>query len=216
MYRESGWNPPRGRQYHTSEDRPGRGETTYSGVMDCTTFVASFTDYLDGALSQEEGRAMEAHLAQCGSCLRYKNVVEHGRSVLLTLPVPELGDDFSSRLEHRLFWAADEVPASDDVASRAPALAVLGIAVLLTVVAWAPFLIGGSPVVQLEPIVVDHAPSSLARIPATWAGQADPSQGLDEGEERLWEDLRLYEFSPLSRRYPETARTRQVGLETGR
>lgn len=184
--------------------------------MDCTTFVASFTDYLDGALSQEDGRAMEAHLERCGSCLRYKNVVEHGRSVLLSLPVPELGDDFSSRLEHRLFRAADDVAPSDDVASRAPALAVLGIAMLLTVVAWAPLLIGGSPVVQLEPIVVDHAPTPLPRLRATWAGPVDRSDGLDEADSRLWEDLTLYEFSPLSRRYQETARTRQVGLETGR
>jgi hypothetical protein len=183
--------------------------------MDCTTFVAHFTDYLDGALSHAEGRAMEDHLESCGSCLRYKNVVEHGRSVLQSLPVPELAEDFSSELQNRLFRFAEVAP-SDDVASRAPALAVLGIAVLLTVVAWAPLLIGGSPVVQLQPIVVDHAPAALRPIPATLAGQSGPSDGLDDGDSRLWEDMRLYEFSPLSRRYPETVRTRQVGLETGR
>jgi anti-sigma factor RsiW len=184
--------------------------------MDCTTFVTQFTDYLDGALSREEGLAMEEHLEHCGSCLRYKNVVEHGRSVLLSLPVPELCEDFSSRLEHRLFRAADDLPASDAVASRAPALAVFGIAVLLTVVAWAPFLRGGSPVVQIQPIVVDHAPTSPQPIPTLLAGQRDPVDDLGEVDARLWEDLTLYEFSPLSRRYPETGRARQVGLQTGR
>ena len=187
--------------------------------MDCITFVSRFTDYLDGALTRQDSRAMEEHLAVCGSCLRYKNVVEQGRSVLLSLPVPELADDFSSRLEHRLFRAA--ATPSDDVASRAPALAVLGIAVLLTVVAWAPLILGSSPVVHLEPIVVDHAPATAPRIQATLAGwPTDPAADLREADSRndsrIWEDLLLYEYSPLSRRYQETARARQVGFEAGR
>jgi hypothetical protein len=159
---------------------------------------------------------MEEHLEHCGSCLRYKNVVEHGRSVLLSLPVPELCEDFSSKLEHRLFRAGEEVPPSDAVASRAPALAVMGIAALLTAVAWAPLLRGGQPEVQLAPIVVDHAPVPIRRIPSAFAGQPDPVGDLAPSDSRLWEDLTLYEFSPLSRRYPEGARTRQVGLQAGR
>jgi hypothetical protein len=90
------------------------------------------------------------------------------------------------------------------------------------VVAWAPLLLGGSPVVQLEPIVVDHAPTTAPRIPTTLARRpVDPSAGLGTGSDarihtRIWEDLLLYEYSPLSRRYQETARARQVGFETGR
>jgi anti-sigma factor RsiW len=186
--------------------------------MDCTTFVARFTDYLDGILPRQDSRAMEDHLAGCGACLRYKTVVEQGRSVLLSLPVPELGEDFSSRLEHRLFRAAEVVP-SDDLASRAPALAVLGIAVLLSVVAWAPILLGGSPVVRMDPIVVDHAPATPRSIGTALAVRpvsSDPTEGLGEADSRFWENLLLYEYSPLSRRYQETARTRQVRLETGR
>lgn len=184
--------------------------------MDCTTFVSRFTDYIDGDLSRQDGRAMEEHLARCTSCQRYKTVVEQGRSVLLSLPGPELCEDFSSRLEHRLFRAAEVLPP-DDVASRAPALAVLGIAVLLTVVAWAPLLIGGSPVVRLQPIVVDDAPTTAPRLPTTLASRRpDPTGRLDETAARIWENLLLYEYSPLSRRYQETARTRQVGFESGR
>mgnify|MGYP003394500300 CR=1 FL=1 len=183
--------------------------------MDCTTFVARFTDYLDGLLSSADGRAMEQHLEGCVSCLRYKNGVEHGRSVLLSLPVPELRDDFSSRLEHRLLHVADEQVLPDDVASRAPALAVLGIAMLLTVVAWSPLLLGGAPVVQLEPIVVDHAPTQTRSLPIGLAVQpasVDPD-ALPELDRQLWDDTRLYEYSQLKRRYPET---HQVGLATGR
>jgi hypothetical protein len=188
-----------------------------ASVMDCTSFVARFTDYLDGALGRDEGRAMEHHLEHCGSCLRYKNVVEQGRSVLLSLPAPELGDDFSFELEHRLARAVGEVPTVEAVASGAPAMAVFGIAVLLSAVAWAPMLRGGQPVVvELEPIVVDHAPTSRQPIPTLLAGRRDPAVDLGGVDSGLWEDLTLYEFSPLSRRYPETARARQVGLQTGR
>ena len=188
--------------------------------MDCTIFVARFTDYLDGALSPAEERAIEEHLEGCGSCLRYKNVVEHGRSVLLSLPVPELREDFGTRLEHRLLHVADEAVLPEEVASRAPALAVLGVAALLTVVAWSPVLMGRSPVVQLAPIVVDHAPVTYRTLPSFAAGSSveppSDSDQLPELDRTLWDDARLYEYSALSRRYQESLRTRQVGLGTGR
>jgi anti-sigma factor RsiW len=188
--------------------------------MDCTTFVARFTDYLDGDVPLGVKTEMEEHLARCGSCRRYRNVVEHGRSVLMSLPVPELREDFGSRLEHRLLHVADERALPDEVASRAPAMAVLGVAVLLTAVAWSPVLFGGVPVVQLEPIVVDHAPVTLPPLPfrnvSAPSTAGTDSEGLPELDRRIWEDMRLYEYSPLSRRYQESARTRQVGLGTGR
>ena len=186
--------------------------------MDCTSFVARFTDYLDGLLSPAEERAVEEHLGRCGSCMRYKNVVEHGRSVLLSLPVPELRADFGSRLEHRLLHVAEERDLPDDVASRAPALAVLGIAVLLTAIAWSPLLRGPDPVVQLQPIVVDHAPAPPRRSPAAFSALSNNGAEdlrLPVLDSRLWEDMRLYEFSPLSRRYPQTL-ARQVGFGTER
>ncbi|MSR20204.1 MAG: zf-HC2 domain-containing protein [Gemmatimonadetes bacterium] len=184
--------------------------------MDCTTFVARFTDYLDGVLSSADGREMAQHLEGCVSCLRYKNVVEHGRSVLLSLPVPELREDFNSRLEYRLLHVADEQILPDDVASRAPALAVLGIAVLLTVVAWSPLLLGGVPVVQLEPIVVDHAPSQMRTLGLSVQPSSSDRDVQPELDRTLWDDQRLYEYSQLKRRYQENSRTRQVGLATGR
>jgi len=185
--------------------------------MDCTAFVARFTDYLDGDLSPAESRAVEEHLEGCVSCQRYKNVVEHGRSLLMALPAPELREDFSTRLEHRLLHVADERALPDELASRAPAMAVLGVAVLLTAVAWSPILMGGAPVVQLAPIVVDHAPAPTLPFPVRKAAvPSTADERLPDLDRQIWEDMRLYEYSPLSRRYQESARTRQVGLGPGR
>jgi hypothetical protein len=58
---------------------------------------------------------------------------------------------------------------------------------------------------QLPPL-----PVSKAAAPSTDANR------LPELDRSIWEDMRLYEYSPLSRRYQESARTRQVGLGTGR
>jgi anti-sigma factor RsiW len=180
--------------------------------MTCSDFVARFTDFSDGDAPPEDVRAMQEHLAGCESCRRYKTVVEHGAELLRALPTPELRDDFEPRLQHRLYHVQEERYLEGAATSRAPALTVLGIAVVLTAVAWSPLLWGGAPVVELDPIVVDHAPPRLQVRPASMgprAFDARTAPGLDGG---LWEDTRLYEYSPLSRRYGDDPRTRQVGL----
>lgn len=187
--------------------------------MDCSELIASFTDYIDGSAPSHEVRAMEAHLAHCDSCRRYKAVLQHGSSLLQTLPPAELREDFAPRLQHRLYHVQEEGSLSDHVTSGAPALTVLGIAVLLTAVAWAPMLRASAPLVQLEPIVVDRAPSRLQPAPVALPPGTRSSPEDKELDEDLWDDARLYEYSPLHRRYqsdavryPGDARTRQVGL----
>ena len=184
--------------------------------MTCSEFVARFTDYVDGAAPPADARAMEEHLATCGSCRRYKTVVEHGAQLLRSLPTPELREDFEPRLQHRLYHVQEELTLTTQPTSRTPALTVLGIAVLLTAVAWAPLLRTGAPVVELEPIVVNRAPTPPRVRPASLQPRplqlrAEPA--LDNG---LWDDTRLYEYSPLSRRYESDMRTRQVGLAPDR
>ena len=186
--------------------------------MDCSELISRFTDYLDGSASSEDLRVMEAHLAGCSSCRRYKAVLEHGSSLLRSLPRPELRDDFAPRLQHRLYHVQEERSLSDHVASGAPALAVFGIAVLLAAVAWAPLMRGSAPVVELQPIVVDRAPTRLfsppARVPSAPAGirsvgTADRQDVLDRD---LWDDATLFEYSRLNRGYQGGPQPRQVGL----
>ena len=126
--------------------------------MNCSEFLSRFTDYLDGSTPPEEGEAMEEHLQGCTACGRYRTVLENGAELLRSLPQPELREDFVPRLRHRIYNVDDE-RALNAHQSGAPALTVLGIAILLSALAWAPLLGGGTRDVLLEPIVVDRAPS---------------------------------------------------------
>jgi len=171
--------------------------------MNCSDFVARITDYLDGSATREESEVLDAHLEACASCRRYKAVVEHGASLLRSLPQPELKEDFEPRLRHRIYHLDDLRHLSDHAASGTPALSVLGIALVLTAVAWAPTLRGDAPVVELDPIVVDRAP---VRSPARSgvrpsSGYVRPASLMDL-DRRLWDNRTiLYEYSPLSQRY---------------
>jgi len=180
--------------------------------MDCSELIGRFTDYLDGSAASEDLRAMEAHLAGCASCRRYKVVLEHGSSLLRALPEAELRDDFAPRLQHRLYHVHDDRTLSDHVASGTPALAVFGIAVLLAVAAWAPFIGGAAPVIELQPIVVDKAPTrvprSSDRLMNAQGGDSDDAV-LDRS---LWDGARLYEYSQLNRGSRGIPQPRQVGL----
>jgi anti-sigma factor RsiW len=180
--------------------------------MDCTDLITRFTEYLDGSATPDEIRDMEAHLAGCASCRRYRTVLEHGSALLQRLPPVELREDFGQRLQHRLFHVQDEHPLSDRVMSGAPALTVLGIAVLLTAVAWAPLVRSSAPQVQLAPIVVDRAPVRRAVLPAVRLRTPSRQQVEPELDGDLWDDTRLYEYSQLRRQYEGDAQPRQVGF----
>jgi anti-sigma factor RsiW len=180
--------------------------------MDCSELIARYTDYIDGSAASDEVRAVESHLAVCDSCRRYKTVLEHGSSLLQSLPPVELREDFNPRLQHRLYHVHENRSLSDQVTSGAPAFTVLGIAVLLTAVAWAPMLRSSAPMVRLEPIVVDRAPRRLPTVPAGWFQVPPRGTTEEELDADLWDDARLYEYSQLNRRNPGDAQPRQVGL----
>lgn len=188
--------------------------------MNCSDFVARSSDYFDGSAPVEDIEAMEEHLRACVSCRRYKVVYEQGTSLLRSLPEPEIGEDFEPRLKHRLFHVDDRRALLDNSGSATPALTVLGLAVLLSAVAWSPLLRSDGPVVDLPPIVVDDVRPESARplgasfgagfvSTAGWVSAAGFG-GLERG---LWDDARLYEYSRLSKRYPRGDALRRVGLD---
>lgn len=184
--------------------------------MNCSQVVDDFSDYLDGAASEEHAAAIEGHLESCPECSRYATVLERGSRLVRSLPEPELREDFVPRLQHRLFHVDNERVIQAHGASAAPALTVLGIAVLLAAIAWSPTVFSGSPVVQLDPIVVDRAPtrSEIRPVSATPPGTFSTKSRADllDG---LWANTLLYDYSPLSQRYEQRARVRRAA-ELGR
>lgn len=178
--------------------------------MNCSQVVARFTDYMDGKAAGDEVEAIDAHLERCGNCSRYRNVLVNGADLLRGLPEVELREDFEPRLRNRLFNVDDERLLSVHASSGATAFTVLGIAMLLTAVAWSPTLFNGGPVLELEPIVVDSEPRTGPVRPASAPGTFSTKGELDGG---LWENTLIYYWSPLSQRYERPGRARRAGLD---
>jgi anti-sigma factor RsiW len=183
--------------------------------MNCSDFLSRFTDYRDGVLPEAEVEAVESHLRDCDTCGRYHDVLERGSDLLRALPEPELRADFVPRLRHRLYHVDDERALAAHQ-SGAPALTVLGIAIILTALAWAPVLRGAGGDLVLEPIVVDRVPDRSHLRPALLAPPGTFSTSTpSEIPSELFENTLLYDYSALSQRYNQRARVRRVA-EYGR
>src|SRR5690554_5481818 len=75
--------------------------------MNCNSILEAFSDYEDGTLDALARARVDAHLEGCTSCRRYAEVIRKGRSLLTHLPPVEVGEDFSPRLQHRLYHVDD-------------------------------------------------------------------------------------------------------------
>lgn len=183
--------------------------------MTCSEYVERFSEIYDGTASAEVIRLADEHLASCSGCGRYRHVVDRGAQLLRALPTPEVNEDFVPRLQHRIYHVDQDALLRRHTHSGATAMAVLGMAVLLVAVAWAPALRPGAPVVELAPIVVNAPPQALrGRTAASFSAFAVGSAGgtLDED---LWGDARtlLFQYSRLARRYGQRSSLGGSGLE---
>ena len=183
--------------------------------MTCAEFVDRFTDFLDGEGPEDLRAETEEHLASCTRCRRYHDVMTAGRAVLRSLPEAQVAEDFQPRLQHRLYHVDDEVALSGHRASGTTALTVLGMAVLLTTLAWAPALRPSIPVVALQPLVVSDPPVRLRPVNALPMGGAMLRPTFGQTGTGLWDDAQalLYEYSPLQQRYRERDPLRRAGLD---
>lgn len=126
--------------------------------MDCKEFLSRYTEYRDGLMSSEDVARAEVHLSGCGSCQRYRRVVDRGVRELRTVPGVTTDDDFQDRLRHRIYHLkdGDAVFGDGSRSSGASAVAAVGIAILLTAAAWTPVLRQAGNSVTLPPIVVNR------------------------------------------------------------
>ena len=185
--------------------------------MTCSEFITRFSEYYDGTVPEEYIREAHAHLAGCASCRRYRHVVERGAQLLQALPAPAVRDDFQPRLQHRLYHVDQEVALRRHTASGATALAVAGISVLLTAVAWSPALRPSSPVVELAPIVVSRPPARAVRPALSFLDRGARTPFLDR-EAGLWDDAHtlLFEYSRLSQQYERRSPLQRTRLDEDR
>jgi hypothetical protein len=164
-------------------------------------------------------------MAACGKCARYQEVVSRSVALLHAMPRAELAESFRPRLEHRLFHLDDGgAVGRPGRGSATPAVTVLGMAILLTAIAWSPTIGSGVPEVELPAIVVSGPPMLDPLLDPDGAGLMPVSSGVPASSGLfpggLWSDAKslLYEYSPMSERYrgqrdPGERVLRRTGLD---
>ncbi len=170
--------------------------------MNCSDFLSRFSEFYDAPEGAPVRQEAEAHMAVCGKCARYQEVVTRSVALLHMMPRAELAESFRPRLQHRLFHLDDGGSvARPGKGSATPAVTVLGMAILLTAIAWSPIFGSGVPEVDLPAIVVSGPPMSELLFEPDALGVTPVSSGLFSGG--LWSDAEnlLYEYSPMSERY---------------
>lgn len=169
--------------------------------MNCSEFLATFSEYHDGVLSPEEREAFDAHLSACASCRRYREVVERGVKLLRSLPRERPRDDFRPRLQHALYHVDEERirrrTSSSSLAGTGAMTLVAAVAILAGIL-WTPVLFDDVPAVELPPLVV-NAPAPTSDAPVTPAARDFESRPFTDSN--LWSqpNTLLFEHSSLHR-----------------
>lgn len=184
------------------------------GTMDCSEFLGRFSEFYDAPLGAPIRRDAEAHMAECENCARYEQVVSRGVKLLQAAPRMELPESFRPRLQHRLFHIDDwDGAAHTTSGSAVPVAAAVGMAILLTIIAWYPSLRRATPEVNLPAIIVSGPPAPAPLFTTDVLGfPVGSSLNLGSG---LWSDPNtlLYEYSPMSERYRNNSVLRRTGLD---
>ncbi|HEX2094272.1 MAG TPA: zf-HC2 domain-containing protein [Longimicrobiaceae bacterium] len=126
-------------------------------MVDCARFLEEYSEFRDSILPAGESREFEAHLIACPSCARYDRVVQRGVCLFRELPELQPSEDFSARLQHRIYNLDEEMRRPGRSFSGIPVSAAVSIAAVLAMAAWLPVLRPDSGVPRL-PAVSAQAP----------------------------------------------------------
>lgn len=194
--------------------------------MNCSEFLAGFSEYYDGRLEDREAGRYRTHARDCDSCGRYERVVRKAGGVLRKMEPLDVPEDFHPRLQHRIYHVDDGDVLSNDGpgGSGVSGATAIGMALLLSMVAWSPTLRAPEPEFQLSPLVAERPVerSAVALIPT---GRFLPTLPLYESPtpfptKRPRGDVLgrpphtfLFEYSRLNAGSRGGSALRQVGLD---
>lgn len=130
-------------------------------AMECSEFLKSYSEVVDGQVEEPDRMSFELHLEACESCARYHRVVQRGLFIYRNLPELRPSSDFLPRLKHRLYHVDDEARLGGRSSLGSAALVVVAAVGLLTL-AWLPFATQLSVEVALPPVAVEGPPEGAA------------------------------------------------------
>lgn len=184
--------------------------------MDCQQYLARFSEFFDGTTSPGLSKEMEAHRGECDRCRHYSETLETGGNLLRALPPLDVPQDFRLRLDHRILHLEDGSSiARESVGTGATTVAVMAVAALVALSAWAPTIGGPDSTVVLPPVVVETPPPSFT--PARTNPNFPRNLSLfstTEFQDGIWGDSHdlLREYSPILERRRGQVLVR-VGIE---
>jgi anti-sigma factor RsiW len=72
---------------------------------DCMRVFASLSEYLDGELSREDCRRIEAHMSGCGPCIEFLESLKQSIVASRRVPAPEPPPSMPAELREKLMSA---------------------------------------------------------------------------------------------------------------
>ena len=186
--------------------------------MECMEYLARFSDFIDGRTEAPVSQEMEVHRSTCEQCRDYSSTLEAGRELLRSLPEVEVPSDFHLRLQvqiQKISSGTAGLSPNGSLGSGASGFAILAVAGLMILAAWAPTLPSSGDAVDLPPVVVESP------VPSFTPPEHNPTfpRNLSiftttEFQDGIWGDSHdlLREYSPIMDRRRDPALIR-VGIE---
>ena len=168
----------------------------------CRAFLDRYSDYRDDRLDDEGRSLFIEHMATCGHCRRYDQVIRKGINVLRKSSQTPPRRRLSVAEVRRLATTFERESLALGTAGSGVTLAAAAlVALIMAAVAWSPFFSGHTPEVEMPPVLAG-APPPAAPPSSSSSGTMTP---LEFRQDDLGGIIRsmLFELRPGSLRDAE-------------